>query len=388
MSENTIQVTLEESVARGNLKGVAAVAWTRETQLYEGAAGESSEGKKMSVDTPLWIASMTKAITAVAVMQLVERKLLSLDEPTGTIVPFLNDAQVLDGFDDDGSPRLRPPSRPITMRHLLTHTSGFVYPWADESLARFYPTMPPTPPGSEENMRYPLAFDPGEGWAYGIGLDWAGRVVEAVSGKRLDEYFRDEILSPLKMNETTFTLSEDQEADLATIYSRISGQLKPVPLPMNLPRNPEMLLGGGGLFSTARDFSRFTRMLLGRGRLDDAVLLRTETIELMSKNHLHPRFTPGWKSYDTTLTEDVAFWPGQNPGWGLSFLLNTEVTSNGRSVGSLAWAGIANTFFWVDHSAGVTGVFVTQVLPFYDRLTIDCFAAFERAVYEANAATT
>jgi CubicO group peptidase (beta-lactamase class C family) len=383
MDTANVDSVLSAAVSSGNLTGVAATAWSANGCNYAGAFGEAAEGQPMQTDTILCIFSMTKAITAAAVMQLVERGEVQLDQPAGEFVPYLRKVQVLDGFADDGTPSLRPPSRPVTIRHLLTHTSGFGYDWNDESLARYEPTLPKSAPGSQASYERPLAFDPGDRWAYGIGIDWAGRLVEAVSGQRLDAYFLEHLLGPLAMHDTSFSLSAAQHERQAAMNLRSGSALTAIPFA--LPEDPEMLMGGGGLYSTVVDYLRFARMILGYGELDGTRVLQHATVELMSQNHIGDLSAPGWTSFNPILSNDISLLPGQRTTWGLSFMQNTQRTTEGRSVGSLAWAGLANSYYWIDHTAGVTGVFATQVLPFGDATCLAAFSAFERAVYDAIA---
>ena len=367
----------------GSLVGVTAAAWSRDGLSYAGAFGEARDGVPMRSDTIVWIASMTKAVTGAAVMQLVERGALTLDQPAGDLVPYLARVQVLDGFDDDddGTARLRAPVRPVTVRHLLTHTSGFGYEFADEALARYVPLQPEAAPGSQASYEHPLTFDPGDRWSYGIGIDWAGRVVEAAAGQRLDVYLREHLLEPLGMTDTTFLPSAGQRERQAGIHLRSDGAL--VPMPFELPAEPEMMMGGGGLYSTVTDYLRFARMMLGRGTLDGARVLAPETVAAMGENQLGELHAHGWRSQIPVYTNDVALWPGERAGWGLTFLINRHRTAEGRSPGSLAWAGLANSYYWIDASAGVAGVFATQVLPFWDAGALAAFSAFEREVYAA-----
>lgn len=379
MDTAQLDAALSSAVADGSLAGVVAAAWSERGLSYTGAFGELVGGQPARPDTMLWIASMTKALTAAAAMQLVERGVLELDRPAGDLVDYLRDVQVLDGIDEQGAARLRPPSNPVTMRHLLTHTSGFGYDWADASLARHVPTLPTPEPGSQASYEHPLTFDPGTGWSYGIGIDWAGRVVEAASGQRLDAYLRDHLLGPLGMDDTTFAPSPAQRDRMAEIRLRSPDGLHP--MPFALPEDPEMLMGGGGMYSTVTDYLRFTRMILGLGALDDVRVLQPETVELMAADHIAGITAPGWTTCRPILSNDVELFPGERVGWGLSFMINTRRTAQGRSPGSLAWAGLANTYYWIDRTAGVTGVFATQVLPFWDGPSRAAFASFEEAVY-------
>jgi CubicO group peptidase (beta-lactamase class C family) len=334
----------------------------------------------MGPDTHVWIASMTKAVTAAAAMQLVERGVLALDAPAAEVEPWLGEVLVLDGFDDDGAARLRPPQRPITLRHLLTHTSGFGYEFADAALARWSAARD-APMGSRAAFQVPLLFDPGDRWSYGVGIDWVGAIVEAATGRRLDVHLREALLEPLGMHDTGFRRTPEQAERAAVVHLRTPDGL--VPIPFELPDEPEMLMGGGGLYSTVLDYLRFTRMLLGGGTLEGRQVLAPETVALMARDHLGELQVTGWRTANPMLSNDVDFYPGMRQGWGLSFLVNAERTPEGRSPGSLAWAGLANSYYWVDPAAGVTGVFATQVLPFFDATALGVFRDVERAVYES-----
>jgi CubicO group peptidase (beta-lactamase class C family) len=368
------------------MPGIVAVAATDQTTVYEGAFGKRELGKDapMTVDSVVWIASMTKAITATAAMQLVERGKLSLDRPAGEVVSSLSAAKVLEGFDAAGKPRLRAPKRPITLKHLLTHTAGFAYEIWRPEIAQ-YQSVTGTPgitTCTNAALTTPLLFDPGDRWEYGISIDWVGKMVETVSGQKLDRYFQDNLFGALGMKDTSFKLSASQRARLASVHQRDDkGALAPIEF--GLPEDPEFLMGGGGLYGTARDYLAFTQMVLNRGSLNGAQVLKPETVDLMSQNHIAPLDIPYIKTAAPGLSNDVDLFPGMRKGWGLSFLINTQDAPTGRSAGSLAWAGLANTYFWIDRTKRVSGVFLSQVLPFYDDTAIDLFAKFETEVYRA-----
>jgi methyl acetate hydrolase len=381
-----VDTMFREAVDTKKMPGIVAMAATDQGVLYEGAFGWRELGKDaaMSLDTVVWIASMTKAITATGAMQLVERGKLALDSPATEVAPALAKAQVLEGFDAAGRPRLRAPKRPITLRHLLTHTAGYAYEIWRPEIAKYQEAtgIPGITTCTNAALTTPLLFDPGDRWEYGINIDWAGKMVEAASGQRLDDYLQQNVLGPLGMKDTSFKLSPSQRARLATVHQRDDkGALAPIEF--GLPDEPEFHMGGGGLYGTARDYLAFTQMIMHGGRFNGAQVLRRETVDQMAQNHIGPLEIGAMKTAMAPLSNDVELFPGMSKKWGLSFLINTAQAPTGRAAGSLAWAGLANTYFWIDRTKRVTGVFLSQVLPFYDDTAIDLFGKFETEVYRA-----
>ncbi len=384
----TIDNLLRSAVAAGDVPGVVAVAADAKGPIYEGAAGrrDISAADPMTPDSVFWIASMTKAITSVAAMQLVEAGKLALDTPIADMLPELASRQVLEGFDAAGQPRLRPPKRPITLRHLLTHTAGFGYDIWNADLGRYMEQkgLPGIISCQNAALETPLTFDPGEKWQYGINIDFVGRAVETASGESLDVYFRQHIFDPLGMNATGFTLTPAQRAGLARMHARNpEGGL--VPIDFEVPQQPEFFMGGGGLYGSGPDYLKFTRMLLNGGALDGARILQPETVTLMAQNHIGAIEAGVMPTALPDSSNDVNFFPGMSQKWGLGFLINTEDSPHGRKAGSLAWAGLGNTYFWIDRQSGITGVILTQILPFADHQVVPLYAAFEKALYQGHA---
>ena len=336
----------------------------------------------MTLDTVFWIASMTKAVTTVAAMQMVEQGALRLDAPIADVLPELASPQVLDGFAADGTPELRAAKRPITLRHLLTHTAGFTYHMWNADMGRYldHAKLPQIFSCEDATLTRPLVFDPGERWEYGVNIDLVGKAVEKVSGKRLEAYFRDHIFGPLGMDDTGFVIGTDRRRRLATIHQRqADGSLTPIEL--EVPQEPQFYMGGGGLYGTAPDYLTFLRMLMHDGELDGARVLRPETVALMGRNQIGDLEVGRMPSAAPDVTNDAEFFPGMVKKWGLGFVINTEEAPTGRSAGSLAWAGLANTYYWLDPKKRVAGVILTQILPFVDAKVIDLFGRFESAVY-------
>ena len=380
---NSIAAPLRRAAEAGDIPGVVAAAATRDGVIFEDGFGvrDIGGGAPMTADTVVWIASMTKAITGACAMQLVERGKLSLDGDIATVLPELGRVQVLEGFDADGRPRLRAPKRAITLRHLLTHTSGYTYDMWNADMARYMEATGTPGIISCQNaaLTTPLVADPGENWEYGISIDWAGKAVEAISGQTLAAYMAEHIFGPLGMADTAFRIGAAQRERLAKIHARTPEGI--VATDTEIPQDPEFHMGGGGLYATVGDYLKFTQMILHGGTFNGAHVLRPETVAAMSQNAMGGLVCNAMKSAAPALTHDVDFLAGMK--WGLSFLINPQPLPTGRSAGSLAWAGLANSYFWIDPARGVTGVYAAQLLPFFDPEAVAAFEGFETAVYQA-----
>jgi methyl acetate hydrolase len=383
---NTLQhidQAFRQAVQAQVVPGVVAMAANDKGVVYQGAFGKRTlpDGAAMTLDTVFWIASMTKALTATAAMQLVEQGQLELEQPLGHVVPELASPQVLEGFDSSGAPRLRPAKRPVTLLHLLTHTAGFSYDIWNANIGKYmeHTSVPGIITCQNAALRTPLVFDPGEAWEYGINIDWVGKVVEAVSGKTLDVYLRDHLFTPLGMRDTGFTLRPDQRTRLAGMHARTPQGLQPIAF--EIPQEPEFFMGGGGLYGTAADYLAFIQMILHRGTFNGVQVLKPQTVTLMSRNHIGNLSIGTLHTVMPELSNDANLFPGMVQKWGLSFLINTEPSPNGRSAGSLAWAGLGNTYFWIDPVKRLGGIILTQILPFADASVLDLFAQLERGVY-------
>ena len=383
-----IDGVLRQAVDAKEVPGVVAMAATDKGVLYEGAFGLRAldQSTPMTLDTVFRIASMTKAITSVAAMQLVEQGKLKVEEPVPNVDPGLGSPQVLEGFDAAGAPKLRPAKRPITLRHLLTHTAGFSYDVWDANTGRYIKAagLPARPTGKLASIRTPLAFDPGDRWEYGVNTDWAGRLVEVLSGQSLDVYFRDRIFAPLGMKDSGYVVSAEQRARQARVHARqADGALVPQPWEATPVANPEFWSGGGPLYATARDYLTFLQMLLNGGSGNGVRLLKSETVAEMNKNHTGTIPAGIMKTQNPGLSNDVDLFPGAEIRWGLGYMLNMQPGPNGRSAGTVSWGGIFNTYYWIDPSKRVTGLIMTQILPFADTRALKLYGQFERGVYEA-----
>lgn len=366
--------------------GVVAMITDREGNIYEGAAGERTlgHGEPMTLDTTFALFSTTKAITGTAVLQCVEEGLLDLDAPAATYVPDIGELKVLDGFDAGGNPVLREPKRDITTRMLLLHTAGFGYDFFNESYNRLSQEhgQPSVITCSKAALTTPLLFDPGEKWEYGTNIDWAGQVVESIRGQRLGDVMRERIFEPLEMADTAFTMSPSMKDRLAPIHQRESdGSLTPL-IGFELPAEPEVHMGGHGLHGTVGDYMKFIRMWLNDGAGTSGRVLSPETVAAAVQNGLEGQHVGLLPGVLPTLSNDAEFFPGVPKGWAYSFMTNEEVAPTGRPAGSLAWAGLANLYYWIDRQTGVGGFWATQILPFADAGSINGYLEFETAVYQ------
>ncbi|WP_025099193.1 serine hydrolase domain-containing protein [Burkholderia sp. A1] len=379
-----LDACLQEAVDDGTLESVVAMAATESGLAYQGARGPANAaGEPIGPDTVFWMLSMTKAITATACMQLIEQGRLALDQPAAEILPQLKAPQVLEGFDAAGQPRLRPARRAITVRHLLTHTSGYTYSIWSEALGRYEQVTGMPDIGYSLNGAFaaPLEFEPGERWQYGIGMDWVGKLVEAVTDQSLEVAFRERIFAPLGMRDTGFLIGSAQKRRVATLHRRqADGSLTPEPFETN--QRPEFFMGGGGLFSTPRDYLAFLQMLLNGGAWRGERLLRPDTVASMFRNQIGDLQVREMKTAQPAWSNSFDQFPGATHKWGLSFDLNSEPGPHGRGAGSGSWAGLLNTYFWIDPAKRVTGALFTQMLPFYDARVVDLYERFERGLYD------
>lgn len=379
---------LENAVDAG-VPGVVAMVTDREGNTYEGTAGTRALGgdQPMTTDTVFAIFSTTKAITGTTCLQLAESGQLDLDAPAKDYAPAIGDRQVLDGFEDDGTPRLRPAASDITTRQLLTHTAGFGYDFFNESYNRLAQEQgqPSVVTASRGAIETPLLFDPGTRWEYGSNIDWAGQVVEGITGQRLGEVMAERVFAPLGMDSTAFDMTDDMRSRLATMHLR-GEDGGYVASEFGLPQPPEVDMGGHGLHSTVSDYMKFIRMWLNDGAAADGTpVLRPETVADAARNHLPGDMKiVGLPGVIPQLTNDAEFFPGMPKTWGLTFMINDEEAPTGRPAGALAWAGLANLYYWIDRNNGLGGFWATQILPFADPPSVGGYLDFEKAVYDAR----
>lgn len=380
---------LADSVARaGGAPGVIAFATDRGGDLYAGAAGVRALGaeQRMTSDSVVLLASCTKAVTGVAVMQCVEEGLLELDRPARDYTPELGAIEVLEGFTADGEPRTRKPRREVTLRDLLLHVSGFGYDFFSADLARFRAArnVPDTLSCTFDSIRDVLLHDPGERWTYGCGIDWAGRAVEAVRGQRLGTVFAERVFAPLGMHDIAFEMTPGMLARRAAIHLRApDGQLVAAP-DLMLPQQAEMHMGGAALYAAPGEYTKFIRMFLNDGQGPHGRVLGADTVAAMAANGLGAIKCSPWVTANPQFANSGDFFPGLSKSWGLTFQVLDEDAPTGRPAGSLSWAGLANTYYWIDRRNGLGGIWTAQVLPFQDVGCYPGFVDFETAVYRTR----
>lgn len=368
--------------------GVVAMVTDRDGNIYEGAAGtrDLGTGVPMTTDTVFAIFSTTKAVTGTAALQCVEEGLLDLDAPAKAYAPEIGDLQVLDGFDGDGNPILRAPRRDITTRMLLLHTAGFGYDFFNERYNRLAENhgQPSVITASRASIETPLLHDPGDRWEYGTNIDWVGQVVEGIRGKRLGEVFSERIFPQLGITDMGFVMSPSMAERRATMHLRgEDGGLAPQP-DLVLDQNPEVHMGGHGLYATVGEYMKFIRMWLNDGEGPHGRVLRKETVEMAVRNGLEDHhevvMLPGVIPW---LSNDAEFFPGLPKSWSLTFMVNDEVAPTGRPAGAIGWAGLANLFYWIDRENGIGGYWATQILPFADAASFGGYMGLETATYDA-----
>jgi methyl acetate hydrolase len=365
--------------------GVVAIATDRNRNIYEGAAGKRMLGQdaEMTTDTVFAIFSTTKAITGTAALQLVEDGRLDLDAPAKIYAPEIGKLQVLEGFDDRGQPKLRPPRRDVTTKMLLLHTAGFGYDFFNENYNRLAKEhgQPSVLTATKAALNTPLLFDPGDEWEYGSNIDWVGQVVEGITGRRLGEAMEERIFAPLDMESTGFVLSSEMRSRAAGMHQReADGSLKAMP-DFELPQDPEVHMGGHALYSTVGDYCKFIRMWLNDGAGAHGRVLKKETVLAAAKNSLGRMKIKGLPGVIPTLSNYAEFFPGMPKSWALTFMINDEEAPTGRPAGALAWAGLPNLYYWIDRKNGLGGFWATQVFPFADPTSVGGYLDFETAVY-------
>ena len=378
---------LDQTIADGRLNFAVASVGNAGGQTWSHAAGyqDAEKTKPASPDNIIQIASMTKLVTTIAALQLMEQGKLDLDTPISAYAPELNELQVLKGFVPDDTPILEKANRAPTARELMTHTAGYVYEiWNANALKGSQLGITPSLLSEGNYLAAPLAFQPGTAWEYGINTDWLGVLVERLSGQRLADYFDEHIFMPLGMADTFYELPANKLDRSVMMMARAAEGLVPLPSFQPTPMKKGSMAhysGGGGLSSTVKDYGRVLQMLLNSGSLDEKTLLKAETVNSMFQNNIGDIQPAALATLMPTLsnTADMSF--GEKATFGLGLLLHTDGITGGRKANTGSWAGLFNSYYWVDREAGTYGIFGTQVLPFYEGAAIETLLEFEQAVY-------
>lgn len=379
-----VEEILNGAVANGVVPGVVFAVAGRDSDaaLLTAGALRVGDDEPATTATMFRLMSMTKALASVGALHLIEQGKLELDEDVASVLPAFGELKVLEGFDGD-QPRLREPKRKATIRNLLTHTSGCAYGFCNEKLLRYHELtgLPDPLSGLRASLKAPLVAEPGTEWNYGIGMDWLGQVIEAVSGQDLATYLQQNVFAPLGMNDTTFAPSQEQRGRMMAIHSRTPDAGLAVMDVEALVAEPEFWPAGHGAYGTAGDFARFMAAMLGDGELDGERILRPETVQLAFTDHLGGIVLPEvMKSAQPQYSNDVPRAPFQQ-GYGLGFHVFTEDLPGMRHAGSVDWAGLMNCYYWIDRAAGIAATFLTQVLPFFDAQIVETTLALEQAIY-------
>ncbi|MEO7853134.1 MAG: serine hydrolase domain-containing protein [Rubrivivax sp.] len=379
MSE--LQKVIDDAVAHEDLPFAVAMTANAEGVIWSGAAGERAPGQLATLDTVFRIFSMTKAVGSTAAMILMDRGKLKPDTTVESVLPEFADIKLLEGFGTDG-PKLRAPRVKATARHLATHTSGLTYEFWNTDMPRYMEASGALTilSGLKSSMNYPLLFEPGERWDYGIGIDWLGRMVEQIDGRRIDQFCREEIFDPLNMPDTRFEVEPHMAARLAAVSMR-GEDGKFADFALAPPSNPEFYGMGHALYSTAPDYMRFLRMFLNQGQLDGKRILSAAGLDSMLANQIGDTPIPRLKTAAPPITADAEFFPGKAKSHSMAFMRFDEDIPGMRRAGSQGWAGVLNSHYWFDPQAGIAAVLMTQSLPFVEPRFMDTYERFERATY-------
>src|SRR5580704_8203583 len=371
---------LNEAVRRGDTPGVVALVVGQEAVLYEGAAGKLDVGHNvaMPANAIFSIASMTKPVTSVAIMMLLEEGKLQLDDPVSKYLPGFDNLQVITKFNEkDASYETRPAKGPMTIRHLLTHTSGIGYGFTNPIEYRL------TQATKKNEWELPLLSDPGDEWHYSASTRVLGMIVEKLTGEPLEAYYQEHIFKPLGMVDTSYAVPAAKQSRVPTQYSRVNGLLQEQP-PAPIPSTPTApFRGDGGLYSTVQDYGRFVQMILNGGHLGSTKILNESSVKMMGENQIGSIFVGLQPDADKQRTKPFPLGSGHDKfGLGFQIASKNPEYAEYRSAGSMSWAGIYNTEFWIDPVKHIGGVQMMQVLPFYDDGAIRTLRDFEELVYQ------
>jgi methyl acetate hydrolase len=380
-TSDALQQVLAAAVDRQDTPGAVGLVVDKNGVLFEGAAGKSDVAKNtpLRTDAIFDIQSMTKPVASVAAMMLVEQGKLSLEDPVSKYLPSFDKLQVITKFNEaDGTYETCLARQVMTVRHLMTQTSGIGYPLSNPIIARIHHG------DNEFDSAPPLVHEPGEKWTYGPSTRFLGLIVEKLTGQTLEAFYQKHIFRPLGMVDTSYAVPADKQSRLARVYTREDGSFKERLVGQSAPTTPTPPFNGaGGLYSTAHDYGLFMRMLLNGGRLEKNRVLTEHSVRIMAENQIGTLFVSQQPAGIPAITKPFPLGAGRDK-FGLGF----QIASQGldatkyRRAGSLSWAGLFNTEFWVDPRSGIAGALLMQYLPFYDEGAIRTLRDFEAATYK------
>jgi CubicO group peptidase (beta-lactamase class C family) len=373
-----------EAIERGFVPGAVAMVGTGDHVLHQSAFGPSDRADRRphALDDVFMLASMTKAVTAVAGAQLLEKRCFTLDQHAEEILPEISRHQVITGFDANDEPMLRPARSKVTMRQLFTHTSGHssdVWNYNTKHYAQVM-GLPPIPSCKVAAFDLPLAFDPGTGWEYGVATDFLGKIIEKLSGMRLEQYFKTQIFDRIGMEWTSFVMDKRQLDKLVPVRNKAErGQIAAGEFMIS--QTPEMYMAGAGLYGTAGDYLKFLQMFLNKGAATNGRVLKPETIELMYRNHIGNITLPALKTVITGASADLDLDQPRGSKWSLVGHTNLTDIPGRRRAGSQFWGGLASSYYWIDPKSNLAGLIMLSYLPYADQDGLDLFEALERDAY-------
>ncbi len=382
IDKERIDQVLSESV-ESNCPVISASVLSSDTTLYRGDFGlaDVSSGKNVEKDSIFRIASMTKAITSACIMQLIEKDKLTLDTKLKEFFPEISERKIIDGFNEKKETIYSEASSDITIQQLLTHTSGFAYEIWNKKIAGLVEKgeLATAFSGDKEFLKAPLSFNPGSAWEYGIGIEWLGVLVEKISDMTLQEYMKENIFNPLRMVDTSYDVPKEKNERLVKVHGRNGDDY--FEMPFDPPERSAFYAGGGNLVSTLNDYSAFLTMFLNKGKSPNGRILQETSVDLMLSNHTGDLLMTKMHTSAPILSNDVDFFPDTNKSWGLGFMINNKDIENGRPKGSAGWAGLFNSYFWIDPSNKIAAVILMQMLPFAEEGCLKTLKDFEKSIY-------
>ena len=362
---------------------ISAAVLSKDNILYKGYFGFSNIEEKKPVDqnSLFRIASMTKAITSTCVYQQIDRGKLTLNTSLKDYFPEISEKKILDGFDGDGNPVLKEPESDITIGQLLTHTSGFAYEIWNENIAKLVEKgdLVTAFAGNEEFLKAPLVFEPGSSWEYGIGIDWLGVLIEKINECSLQDYMKRNIFNPLNMENTSYDLSEEDHDRVVAVYGRNGDAY--MQMPFEVPEKSSFYSGGGNLISNVDDYSSFLKLFLNVGTVNGEKILSEKSVQSMLQSLNKTLEMNTMKTQVPMLSDNVDFFPNTTKSWSPGFMINHEDIQYGRPANSAGWAGLFNSFFWIDQKNDIAALILMQMLPFVEKGCFETLKDFESSIY-------